>query len=235
MRAGIILQARMASRRLPGKALESIAGRSILEHCLARLAASDTAPVVLATTDRPEDDVLESVARRAGADVFRGHADDVLDRYVRCAYRFHFDLIVRATADNPAVDLLAPGRVLSSLCSSGAQYVHEYGLPYGAAVEAVTHDALLTAAMLAREDYDREHVTTFIRRRSDLFRQVQLNAPAELARPDIRVTVDTPQDLQYVRSLFAGACSGLPDLRELISVADRMSVPGFGEADRSVA
>ena len=235
MRAGVILQARMASRRLPGKVLEGIGGRSILEHCLARLAASDIAPVVLATTDRPEDDELERVARAAGADVFRGDADDVLDRFVRCADRFQFDLIVRATADNPAVDVQATRRVLSSLGGSGVQYVHESGLPYGGAVEGVAHDALLTAAMLAREPYDREHVTSFIRRRGDLFRQVHLNAPSELARPDIRVTVDTPHDLTYVRSLFAAAGTSMPDLRELIAVADRMSLSGFGEAGLSVA
>jgi spore coat polysaccharide biosynthesis protein SpsF (cytidylyltransferase family) len=57
-RAGIILQARIDSSRLPGKALALIGGKSILEHCLRRLMCAGIAPVVLATTNRPEDDAL---------------------------------------------------------------------------------------------------------------------------------------------------------------------------------
>lgn len=221
---GIVLQARMASIRLPGKALETIGSRSILEHCLVRLTLSAAAPVVLATTDRYEDDALEAVARRMGVEVFRGDPADVLGRFVRCAERFGFDLVVRATADNPAVDVQAPLRVLDALRRTGAHYVHEQGLPYGAAVEGVTREALRMAGVLARAAYDREHVTTFIRRRDDLFRGAQLAAPDDISRPDVRVTVDTPHDLRYVRSLFAGAGTPVPALRDLITAADRASV-----------
>lgn len=223
--AGIILQARMASTRLPGKALEVIAGRSILERCLERLLLGGAAPVVLATTDRYEDDVLESAARRMGVEVFRGHPSDVLDRYLRCAEQFRFELVIRATADNPGVDIEAASRVLTALAGTGAHYVHEQGLPYGAAVEGITRKALLTAAILARDPYDREHVTPFIRRRSDLFRTVQLTAPPEARCPDLRVTVDTRQDLVWVRKLYASAGSDQPTLGELIAAAGRTAVP----------
>jgi len=54
----IVLQARLASTRLPGKALRQIEGRTLLGRCIERLLASGVAPVVLATTTRPEDDAL---------------------------------------------------------------------------------------------------------------------------------------------------------------------------------
>jgi spore coat polysaccharide biosynthesis protein SpsF len=109
-RAGIILQARLGSSRLPRKALAAIAGQTILEHCLRRLMFAGVAPVVLATTDRPEDQALAAVAQDLGAFVFRGDADDVLGRFVAAAEAFDFDHIVRATGDNPGVDIQAPGR-----------------------------------------------------------------------------------------------------------------------------
>lgn len=223
--AGIILQARMASQRLPGKSFEFLHGRSILEHCLRRLVASKAAPVFLATTVRPEDDVLQTAAERVGVEVYRGDAANVLERYVRCAEHFGIDLVVRATADNPGVDIQASGRVLAAMRQFGAQYVHETGLPYGAAVEGVTRDALLEAAILATDDYDREHVTTFIRRRTDLFRGVQLSAPPALARPDVRLTVDTMDDLRRVREIYFGAGTEMPSLAELIVAADRTAEP----------
>src|SRR5262245_11653608 len=218
---GIVLQARMGSQRLPGKSLEHVRGRSILEHCLRRLVASQAGPVFLATTVRAEDDPLQTAAERMGIEVYRGDAANVLERYVRCAEEFGIDFVVRATADNPGVDIQAPGRVLAAMHQFGAQYVHEIGLPYGAAVEGVTREALLEAAILVTDDYDREHVTTFIRRRADLFRGVQVSAPPALSRPDVRLTVDTIYDLRRMQEIYFGAGADMPSLAELIAAADR--------------
>jgi spore coat polysaccharide biosynthesis protein SpsF len=219
--SGIILQARLGSSRLPGKALVPIAGQTILEHCLRRLMFAGVAPVVLATTDRPEDRALADIAQRLGASVFCGDADDVLGRFVAAADAFGFESIVRATGDNPGTDIQAPGRVLAALRSAEADYVCEQGLPYGAAVEAVTRDALLRAAQAATHRDDREHVTTYVRRNSQLFRVVSLAAPAPLRRPDVRLTVDTAEDLAHVRAIFARTDEDLPSLRRLIEAAGR--------------
>jgi spore coat polysaccharide biosynthesis protein SpsF len=217
-RPGIILQARLASQRLPGKALVEIGGQSILEHCLRRLIASGT-KVVLATTQQPDDDALAAVATRLNVAVFRGDEHDVLRRYLRCAEQFRLDPVLRATADNPGVDMLAPSRVLAALIESGADYLREEGLPCGAAVEGVRTSALATADVLAREAYDREHVTTYIRRHTDGFRVVERRAPAALTAPDLRLTIDTPEDLSYVRELFARAGGDMPSLTALIDAA----------------
>jgi spore coat polysaccharide biosynthesis protein SpsF len=219
--SGIILQARLGSSRLPGKALLTIAGQTILEHCLRRLMCAGVAPVVLATTDRPEDQALADVARHLGASVFRGDADDVLGRFVATANAFGFEAIVRATADNPGTDIQAPGRLLAALRTAEADYVHEEGLPYGAAVEAVTRDALARAADEATHAADREHVTSYVRRNSHLFCVVQVPAPVPLRRPDLRLTVDTADDLAHVRALFERTSEDLPSLRRLIEAAGR--------------
>lgn len=218
-RAGIILQARYASSRLFGKALEPVGGRSILEHCLRRLIKAGVARVVLATTCEPEDDALEVVARRLGVPVFRGDTYDVLGRFAHAARIFDLDPVIRATGDNPAVDVQAPGRLLAALRLTGADYVQEEGLPCGAAVEAMTADALQRAAVLASEPYDREHVTTFIRSHPDLFAVATVAAPAPLVRPSLRVTVDTPEDLDHVRNLFFRTHTDDPSLAALIAAA----------------
>jgi len=218
---GIILQARMGSSRLPGKALASISGQTILEHCLRRLMFAGVAPVVLATTDRPEDQALAAVAQHLGASVFRGDADDVLARFVAAADAFGFEEIVRATADNPGTDIQAPGRLLAALRIAEADYVYEQGLPYGAAVEVVTREALVRASRETTRRDDREHVTTYVRRNAHLFCVVQLAAPAPLRRPDVRLTVDTADDLAHVRTLFERTGRDLPSLRQLIEAAGR--------------
>jgi spore coat polysaccharide biosynthesis protein SpsF len=217
-RAGILLQARFASSRLYGKAMARIGGRTILEHCLQRLMRTGTARLVLATTTQPEDDALAAVALRTGAAVYRGDATDVLGRFAAAARLFDLDPVIRATADNPAVDWDAPGRLLAALRRTGADYACEAGLPHGAAVEVMTAEALHRAAALATAPGDREHVTTFIRRHPGLFVVAECVAPAPLHCPSLRLTVDTAADLEAVRALFGGAGTDDPSLGALIDV-----------------
>jgi spore coat polysaccharide biosynthesis protein SpsF (cytidylyltransferase family) len=223
--AGIILQARYASTRLRGKALEPVGGRSMLEQCIRRLIRAGVARVVLATTVAPEDDVLEAIGRRLGVAVFRGDADDVLGRFSAAARAFDLDPVLRATGDNPAVDVQGPGRVLAALQSTQADYIREDGLPWGACVEGMTAAALHRAARLATDAADREHVTTFIRTRRDLFRVTQIAAPAPLTRPSLRLTVDTAEDLAWVRELFFRSGSDDPSLASLIAAAGARRSP----------
>lgn len=223
--AGIILQARYGSSRLRGKILEPVGGRTILEHCLRRLTQAGVARVVLATTTRAEDDVLAHIATRLGVGVFRGDADDVLGRYAEAARKFDLNPVLRATGDNPGVDVQSPGRVIAALRTTQADYVREEGLPWGAAVEGFTADALYRAAQMATDAYDREHVTTFIRKRRDLFRVTEVDAPASLCRTSLRITVDTKEDLAWVRELFHRAGSDDPSLASLIAASGCRKAP----------
>ena len=200
--AAIILQARLGSTRLPGKALVSLGGTSIVVRCLKRLQMRLALPVVLATTERREDDALERVAEDAGFAVFRGPSDDVLTRFLNTARLLGVDVVVRATADNPAVDMDGPRRVLEAIERTGADHIDELQLPYGAAVEAVTTEALARAARVATDPSDREHVTTLLRRDGMRFNSKAIAAPVALRRPDLRLTIDTAGDLAFMRRVF---------------------------------
>ncbi len=218
-RAGIILQARLASTRLPFKAVAPIAGRPLIAHCFDRLQASEVGEVILATTDRPEDDALAMLAVRSGVHVFRGHPTDVLQRYLAAADAFKLTHIIRATGDNPAVDMGSPARVLARLCA-GADYVIEEGLPCGTCVEGVTREALERATVECRAPHDREHVTIGIRTNRGRFRVASIDAPTGLRRSDLRFTVDTRADLLYMRDIFRATGEVRPSLDRLIGAAD---------------
>ena len=221
--AAIVVQARMGSSRLPGQPLAPIAGRSLLARVVERLRSRADLPVVLATTTLLEDDLLCEEAERLDIAVLRGSADDVLGRYAFAASMLGVSAIVRATADHPAVDLDAPYRTLEILQRSGADYVVDYGLPLGAGVEAIAVTALVRAAALATDAFDREHVTPFIRRATPS-RAIHALAPSLLRRPDLRFTVETPVDLDYLRRVYqeAGVSATPAPLGAFIAAADRL-------------
>jgi len=220
----IVLQARLASARLPGKALCRIGSRTVLARCLERLMAGRAAPLVLATTERIEDDALVEEAASVGISTMRGANEDVLARFAGIVELLNPRWVIRATADNPAVDMEAPERVLRHLEKSGADYVLERGLPVGAAVEGIRADALLEAAARAVDPYDREHVTPYLKRPEHRLRVHEPLAPIDVRRPDLRLTVDTPADLEFMTSILGrcGATSSCINLTGIIHVADRL-------------
>lgn len=227
-KALIVLQARMGSSRLPGKVLAPVADSSILSHCIRRLLAARVGRVIVATTTRPEDAAVVAEAERHGVRAFRGASEDVLDRFVQATVAWTGEYVLRATADNPLVDIGAAARVLKVL-EAGADYCVEEGLPVGAAVEGMRTSALRATAALAQTPYDREHVTPFLKRHPRRFAVWPLAAPVELRRPALRLTVDTREDLAYVRSLVeeVGTADGLTPLGTIIALADRSaSWPG---------
>jgi len=220
-RAVIILQARVSSVRLPAKALATLGETTLLERCLRRLIRARAGEVMLATTEAAADDALVEIAESLNVRVFRGSTDDVLARYLAASHASDADVVIRATGDNPAVDIDAPSRLLRVLRATAADYVCEDGLPIGAGVEAITVEALQRSAAAATSPDDREHVTLYVKRRPGAFAVCRRPAPPALARGDLRFTVDTADDLDYVRRLFGAVTSAEPSLAELIAATDR--------------
>lgn len=102
-----VIQARMGSSRLPGKIMKEIKGIPMIGHVCSRVEKSSVDKVIVATTQLPEDDVVEAYCQKRGWDVFRGSSDDVLDRYYQTALNYFltpFDGVVRVTADCPLID-----------------------------------------------------------------------------------------------------------------------------------
>jgi spore coat polysaccharide biosynthesis protein SpsF len=232
-RTAIVLQARMGSTRLPGKSMAFIEGKTLVHHCIERLRSRSGLMVLLATTTLAEDDGLADEASRLSVPVVRGSAEDVLSRFARAASMFELTTLVRATADNPAVDMDAPRRTLDLLTRTGVDHVVERGLPYGSAVEAVSCEALHRAHALATDAYDREHVTPFLKR-DHRFRSLNLLAPAALRRADRRFTIDTPDDLEFMRGVYRTLAQATPaPLSAIIHASDvflaaELEQPGIG-------
>jgi spore coat polysaccharide biosynthesis protein SpsF len=197
------LQARMGSTRLPGKVLMCIQGKSILERAVERLRAAKLLHgVVVLTTKKDEDEPVAREASRLGAEVYRGPDLDVLTRFREAADIFHADVIVRATADNPLIDIGSVDRILQLLNDEKLDYCMERNLPTGAATEAVTYAALQTADRLGNLPHHREHVTIYIKEHPGDFRIALPDPPVELRRPDLRITVDTVCDFTSVDRLI---------------------------------
>jgi len=202
--------------------MATLGRHTLLAHCVRRLQAAQVGPVVVATTTGAGDDVVEAEAQRLKCLTVRGPVDDVLARFVMASTAVPSRWIVRATADNPAVDMDSASRLLRALEQQGAEYGVEQGHPYGGAVEVIATYSLHRVADLATDAYDREHVTPYVRGHADVFRIIMPDAPADVRRPDLRLTVDSAEDLDFMRRVLQIAEAGFSPapIRAVIAAAD---------------
>jgi spore coat polysaccharide biosynthesis protein SpsF len=193
----------MGSSRLPGKVLMPIQGHSILERVIRRLrAALVVDDVAVLTTRLREDDAIVEEAIRLGAWVYRGPESDVLARFYEASQEFHPDIIIRATADNPLIEIGSIDRIVKALSVGNLDLCMELDLPYGAATEALSAEALAKVHLLAEAAPHREHVTLYIKEHPESFCISFPGAPAAFRHPHIRLTIDTPEDFIFVDQLI---------------------------------
>ena len=196
----VILQARINSTRLPGKALMDLDGKPLLVRVMESLAGIRADRYILAC-DPASEPPFAPLANACGYDLFVGDPDDVLDRYCSAIRTYRPDIVVRATGDNPFVFADAAQAALerfSAQENDGASYFGFDGLPYGSGVEILNARDLLDAAERTRDAFDREHVGPALYNHQDRYRCIREPAPAPWRHPAIRLTVDTREDYDRV-------------------------------------
>lgn len=204
MRVVAIVQARTGSTRLPGKVLHDLGGRSMLARVIRRTRRAQCLDdVVIATTSSKQDDPVVAEARRLGVPWYRGSEHDVLDRYFLAAEAVRADLVVRVTSDCPMIEPALIDRVVEAFLAERPNYAsnfQERTYPRGLDNEVVSFNDLARAWCEAERPYQRVHVTPYFYENPDLFRLLAVKHSSDLSQH--RWTVDTSDDLQFVRAVF---------------------------------
>jgi spore coat polysaccharide biosynthesis protein SpsF len=208
----LILQARLDSTRLPNKALLPLGGKPLISRVMEALKRVDADMHILAC---PEDclEAFMPLADSAGFTLMTGPKEDVLGRYCAAIRRFRPDWVIRATGDNPFVFADAASALLLEGRSLGADYSGYGSLPYGAGVEVLRAEALLRAEAEALAEDEREHVCPYLYRHGDLFLLHRPLSPPLWRGPEIRLTVDTPEDYGRAQQLFRALVPFPPETR----------------------
>lgn len=224
MKVVAIVQARMGSTRLPGKVLKDLAGETMLARVVGRLRhANQVNEVLVATTGHPDDDAIVDECHRLSVVVSRGDQDDVLDRYFKAAQFAGADVVVRITSDCPLIDPEITDKTIQSFLDIGPDYaantiVRTY--PRGLDTEVISINALARAWQEARHAYEREHVTPYIIEHPDMFKLLSVTGDRDYSAH--RWTVDTPDDLEFVRAVYDRLRSeGMFSWREVLDLLNR--------------
>lgn len=197
----------MTSSRLPGKVMAPVLGEPMIGRQIERLRrAKRIDSLIVATSIDSSDDELAAYCQGLDLEVFRGALDDVLGRFCAVLDRHpKAKAVIRLTADCPLADPEIVDRVILHHHDSRADYtsntLERRTYPHGLDVEVIRPSALMEAGQQAEDPYEREHVTPYIYRRPERFRLAGVERHKPLA--ELRWTVDVPEDLAFVRDVYA--------------------------------
>lgn len=211
-----IVQARMGSKRLPGKVIKPIINKPLILHVLDRLSKSGYVNnIVLATSTLDSEAPLVKIAKEAGYEVFRGEEENVLKRYFDAGRKYNGDVIVRVTGDCPLIDPYIVDNVISYYLMYDYDYVR-LDVPNtfirGFDVEVFSKDALeIVYKEVSKgdrkdnkskdnKDY-KEHVTLYIYKNRDRFKIGYVKGD-RLYNKNYRLCVDTKEDFEIVSKVF---------------------------------
>lgn len=222
-----IIQARMASSRLPGKVLANLGGRPVLAWVVRRAQrAKRIDQVVVATSVAAEDAVIAAFCKEQGYACTRGELHDVLDRYVSAAHEYDAVVIVRLTGDCPLIDPEMLDEDLHAFLSADPpldfaanRLPGDRTIPIGLDAEFCTIAALETAWREAQEPHQREHVMPYIYEHPERFKILHIKRSSNYGH--YRWTVDTPEDLELLREVVAQFDDDKFSWKDVLELFDR--------------
>ena len=206
-----IIQARMGATRLPGKVLKKVNGITLLEYEINRVKKAERIDkIVVATTDKKDDNKIKRLCQQIKISCFRGSENDVLDRYYQCALKYsEYDNIVKITGDCPLIDPVVIDKVISYFENNDFDYVsndfdipgdtRKETFPDGLDVEIFKRELLYESAQKAKLPSEREHPTLYIMKIKK-FKKGNLGAEHDWSH--FRLTVDTPADFEVIKFLI---------------------------------
>ena len=167
-KAVVIIQGRLNSKRFPNKIVKKIGNYKMINLILKRLEKSKKITnIIVATGSKDNNKNLINVIPKNICNLEFGDENHVLKRYYKIASKYKADVVIRITADCPFIEHSLIDKYISYFENNNFDYISNTinpTFPDGLDFEIFTYKALLEAYNLAKTDYDKEHVTPFIKR-----------------------------------------------------------------------
>jgi spore coat polysaccharide biosynthesis protein SpsF len=209
MKTVAVIQARMASTRLPGKVLLPLVDKPVLLHIVERVKRTNLVDeIVVATTQNESDKVLRQFCRSNNINYFAGSENDVLDRVYKSALASKADIIVDITGDCPLVDPVHIDKLVKALkhnipyngkCTTNC---YKRTWPDGLDIIVYTKEALKYTNEDTEEPLDRMHGGWNVLHWVPSTSKWNWEANSFMCQPDLGLTLDTKEDYVVLQNIF---------------------------------
>ena len=195
-----IIQARLNSSRLPSKVMLDLGGKTLLERIYETVSKSKKIDkIIVATSNEETDDIIELKLSTLKIELFRGSLNNVLERFYFASKKSYAKNIIRVTADNPLMDGNLIDELIKIYENNNCRYSMFSNAIYGLSSEVFSFEALENAYKFARNDFDKEHVTPYIKDNEIIHIE---DISERYKKPYMRATIDTLDDYIKMQKFY---------------------------------
>ncbi len=200
----VIIQARLGSKRLPGKVLMKFNGQPAIKHLVEAIAqVFDRDDIVIASSIQAENDSLADYCRSQGWRIFRGDEENVASRFFEVVRNNPCRYFVRICADSPLFDPEILSRGLAKAAKGDFDIVgtvFQKTVSSGMNIEIIKSQTYLDYYSNFQKPDHFEHLKYFYDR-SENFNFFNLDCPVVNPR-DYKFTLDTLGDKKVLEKIF---------------------------------
>ena len=200
------LACRNNGSRLYGKPMQNLdikSGFSVLDYIIASTKKySGVAETVLGISEGKDNECFIDVAEKHAIPYIIGNETDVLKRLIQCCEAVGGTDIFRVTTESPFMYFEAIEKAWQQHAEGNYDFSMLDHMPDGSGIEIIKLDAYKYSWANGEERHRNELCSLFIRENKEKFRIREIEAPKEVKRMDIRLTIDYPEDLILCRAIY---------------------------------
>ena len=224
MKIGSIIPIRLASERLPGKAIKEVCGKPLVCHLLDRTFASkyiiNKPDIVVCTTEDSSDDPLVEIVINYGVSVYRGSTNDIIKRFYNAIQEYNLDYIIQVDGDDILCATEYMDLTMEKLLSDKSlDIVTCEGLPLGIASKSFTQKAMNHVYNNYQTDHNDTGFIYFFTKTGLCKQGIVYPLSAKHVLDEARLTLDYQDDFELFKSIFEGFYKG-GDIYNLSKVLD---------------
>jgi len=204
-----VITARMTSKRLPGKVLLNLSGKSLFSHHIERMRdVSGLSEIYLATSNNPLNYDLIEAAKKEGVKYYAGAEEDVVSRHINICEMENADAVIRVTCDMPLFNIDAASQYISIFNKNKYDFICASNMTpiTGTVPELISHDALIRV----HQEYRGAAVSQLIKENSSLYSTYLIKFHEDLVRPEYRLTIDEKEDYTLLCNIYDNLYSRCP-------------------------
>tara|TARA_Y100000590_G_scaffold457537_1_gene610381 strand:+ start:110 stop:790 length:681 start_codon:yes stop_codon:yes gene_type:complete len=203
---GIIIYARMNSRRLPNKVLKKIFDKTLLEIVYLRVKKKSFAiPIIVNTSKSKSDDKIVNFCKKNKIKFYRGMLDNVVDRTISCCKKFNLNSFVRICADRPFFDYNLMKKMIRIFLRNNYDIVTNQFpkvCPKGLACEVASLKVFDDLKSKKISKIDEEHIFNYFYKNKKTYKIYNYIDKFYKKRKKINLSIDTKTDLNRTKKIF---------------------------------
>ena len=200
------LACRNQGSRLYGKPLQNLDiknGVTILGYMVQWLrTVSEIDDIVLGISVGSHNECFIEIAKELGVQHILGDENDVLRRLIQCGKKAEATDIFRLTTESPYTYFEGITNAWQTHVAGDFDCTFLDHVPDGSGIEIHKLRALQYSHEHGQKKHRSELCSLYIRENKDKFKINHLPVPKAIHRPDIRLTVDYPEDLVLCRKVY---------------------------------